>query len=128
MLLEGKNAVIYGAGGPIGGAAARTFAREGATVFLTGRTREKLDALAGEIRAAGGAAETARVDAHPVHHRTGRGAPHGPAAVGRDPRVRGRGRPPARLLHRRHAGRVRGGRDDAAADSDGARPARCALS
>ena len=63
MLLEGKNAVIYGAGGAIGGAVARTFAREGATVFLTGRTREKLDAVADEIRDAGGAAETAQVDA-----------------------------------------------------------------
>jgi 3-oxoacyl-[acyl-carrier protein] reductase len=63
MLLEGKNAVIYGAGGAIGGAAARAFAREGATVFLAGRTREKLDAVADEIRSAGGGAETAQVDA-----------------------------------------------------------------
>jgi 3-oxoacyl-[acyl-carrier protein] reductase len=63
MLLEGKNAVVYGAGGAIGGAVARTFAREGATVFLAGRTREKLDAVAGDIRSAGGAAETAQVDA-----------------------------------------------------------------
>jgi hypothetical protein len=38
ILLEDKNAVIYGAGGPIGGAVGRTFAREGATVFLAGRT------------------------------------------------------------------------------------------
>ena len=39
MLLEGKNAVIYGGGGSIGGAAvARAFAREGATLFLAGRT------------------------------------------------------------------------------------------
>jgi 3-oxoacyl-[acyl-carrier protein] reductase len=29
MLLENKNAVIYGGGGSIGGAVARTFAREG---------------------------------------------------------------------------------------------------
>ena len=36
MLLEGKNAVVYGAGGSVGGAVARTFAREGARVFLTG--------------------------------------------------------------------------------------------
>jgi 3-oxoacyl-[acyl-carrier protein] reductase len=34
MLLENKVAVIYGAGGPIGGAVARAFAREGASVFL----------------------------------------------------------------------------------------------
>ena len=63
MLLEDKNAIIYGAGGAIGGAVARAFAREGARVFLAGRTREKLDKVAGEIRAAGGVAETARVDA-----------------------------------------------------------------
>src|SRR5262245_4919388 len=63
MLLENKNAVIYGAGGAIGGAVARAFAREGARVFLAGRTRAKLDAVASEIAAAGGVAETAQVDA-----------------------------------------------------------------
>jgi 3-oxoacyl-[acyl-carrier protein] reductase len=62
MLLEGKNAIVYGAGG-IGGAVARAFARDGAHVFLASRTAAKLDALAGEIRAAGGAVETAVVDA-----------------------------------------------------------------
>ena len=59
MLLENKTAVIYAAGGAIGGAVARAFAREGARVFLTGRTVAKLDALAEEVDAAG----TARVDA-----------------------------------------------------------------
>jgi NAD(P)-dependent dehydrogenase (short-subunit alcohol dehydrogenase family) len=63
MLLESKVAVIHGAGGAVGGAVASTFAREGAKVFLAGRTRAKLDKVAGEIRAAGGVAETARVDA-----------------------------------------------------------------
>ena len=63
MLLEGKNAVVYGGAGAIGGAAARAFAREGARVFLAGRTLAKLDAVAEEIRAAGGAADTAEVDA-----------------------------------------------------------------
>lgn len=63
MLLENRNAVIYGGGGAIGGAVARAFAREGARVFLAGRTLAKLEAVAGEIRAAGGAAETAQVDA-----------------------------------------------------------------
>ena len=37
MMLKNKNAIIYGAGGAIGGAVARAFAREGAKVFLTGR-------------------------------------------------------------------------------------------
>jgi 3-oxoacyl-[acyl-carrier protein] reductase len=63
MLLEGKTAVIYGGGGSIGGAVARAFGREGATVFLAGRTKEKLETVADDIRAAGGAAETAVVDA-----------------------------------------------------------------
>ena len=63
MLLEDKNAIIYGAGGAIGGAVARTFAREGASVFLAGRTLAKLDTVAEQIRSAGGVAETAQVDA-----------------------------------------------------------------
>jgi len=63
VLLEGKNAVVYGAGGSIGGAVARAFAREGARVHLAGRTLRTLNAVAEEIRAAGGTAETAHVDA-----------------------------------------------------------------
>ncbi|MET8852856.1 SDR family oxidoreductase [Amycolatopsis sp. NPDC004625] len=62
-LLEGKNAIIYGGGGRIGAAVASTFAAEGARVFLAGRTRARLEAVAGPIRAAGGRAETAEVDA-----------------------------------------------------------------
>ena len=62
MLLEDRNAVIYGAGGAIGGGLARTFAREGARVFLAGRTRESLEAVATDIRATGGSAEVAVVD------------------------------------------------------------------
>jgi NAD(P)-dependent dehydrogenase (short-subunit alcohol dehydrogenase family) len=63
MLLEDKTAVIYAAGGAIGAAVARAFAREGARVFLTGRDVAKVDAVADEIVAAGGAAETAQIDA-----------------------------------------------------------------
>jgi NAD(P)-dependent dehydrogenase (short-subunit alcohol dehydrogenase family) len=63
MLLENKNAVIYGGGGSVGGAVARAFAREGARVFLAGRTPATLDKVADEITAAGAVAETARVDA-----------------------------------------------------------------
>jgi NAD(P)-dependent dehydrogenase (short-subunit alcohol dehydrogenase family) len=47
MLLENKNAVIYGAGGSIGGAVARSFAGEGARVFLAGRTLESLEEVGG---------------------------------------------------------------------------------
>ncbi len=63
MRLENKNAVIYGAGGAIGSAVARAFAREGATVFLTGRNLDKVDRVVRDIRAAGGRAEAAQVDA-----------------------------------------------------------------
>jgi 3-oxoacyl-[acyl-carrier protein] reductase len=63
MLLDDKNAVVYGGGGSIGGAVARSFAREGARVFLAGRTEATLERVAEQIRAEGGAADTARVDA-----------------------------------------------------------------
>jgi NAD(P)-dependent dehydrogenase (short-subunit alcohol dehydrogenase family) len=63
MLLQGKVAVIYGAGGAIGGAVARAFAREGATLFLTGHRLAPVEEVAKEIVAAGGAAEAAAVDA-----------------------------------------------------------------
>jgi NAD(P)-dependent dehydrogenase (short-subunit alcohol dehydrogenase family) len=46
MLLKNKNAVIYGGGGAIGGAVARVFAREGARVFLAGRTLQSLEKVA----------------------------------------------------------------------------------
>ncbi|WP_020392378.1 SDR family NAD(P)-dependent oxidoreductase [Kribbella catacumbae] len=62
LLLSDKNAVIYGGGGAIGGAIARVFAREGARVFIAGRTQAKLDAVADEIAATGGKVETAQVD------------------------------------------------------------------
>jgi NAD(P)-dependent dehydrogenase (short-subunit alcohol dehydrogenase family) len=61
-LLAGKVAVVFGGGGAIGGAVARVFAREGARVFLAGRTRSKLDATARDIVAAGGEAQVATLD------------------------------------------------------------------
>lgn len=63
MLLKNKNAIIYGGGGAIGGAVARVFAREGANVFICGRTQAKLDRVATDIIAAGGSVETAVLDA-----------------------------------------------------------------
>lgn len=63
MLLKGKNAVVYGGGGAVGGAVGRAFAREGARVFLAGRTLGRVEAVAAEIDAAGGVAHTAVVDA-----------------------------------------------------------------
>src|SRR5947207_3641228 len=55
-LLAGKNAVITGGGSGINFAIARRYADSGAKVALIGRTREKLDAAAEEIRQAGGIA------------------------------------------------------------------------
>ncbi|MCK2215283.1 SDR family oxidoreductase [Actinomadura sp. ATCC 31491] len=62
MLLENKNAIIYGAGGFVGGAVARAFAAEGARVFLAGRTGAALETVARKIRASGGVAGVATVD------------------------------------------------------------------
>jgi NAD(P)-dependent dehydrogenase (short-subunit alcohol dehydrogenase family) len=63
MLLQDKVAVIYGAGGAIGGAVARAFAAEGARVYLTGRAQASVEVAAKDIVSAGGAAEAAEVDA-----------------------------------------------------------------
>lgn len=62
-LLAGKNAVVYGAAGAMGGAISRAFAREGASVFLAGRNFDRVDEVAKEINAAGGRAFAAGVDA-----------------------------------------------------------------
>ena len=63
MLLRDRVAVIYGAGGAVGGAAARAFAGEGARVFVTGRSLAPVEAVAEGIVAGGGLAEAAQVDA-----------------------------------------------------------------
>jgi NAD(P)-dependent dehydrogenase (short-subunit alcohol dehydrogenase family) len=59
MMVEDKTALIYG-GGAIGGAVARAFAGAGAHVYLAGRTRARLEAVANDI---GDAADVAEVDA-----------------------------------------------------------------
>src|SRR5260370_21580313 len=63
MMLKNKVAVIYGAGGAIGGAVARSFASEGAKLFLTVRLQAPVEVVAKEIVSAGGSAEAAEVDA-----------------------------------------------------------------
>lgn len=63
MLLEGKIAIIHGAGGKIGSTTARQFARDGARLFLAGRTLDKVQAVADAINAEGGQAKAAQVDA-----------------------------------------------------------------
>src|ERR671934_279390 len=71
MMLKDKVAVIYGAGGAIGGAVARAFAREGARVFLTRRTLAAVQGLAQEITAEGGAAGAAGVATRAPTDRSG---------------------------------------------------------
>src|SRR5216683_6448045 len=63
MILQDKVAVIYGAGGGIGSAVSRSFASEGAKVFLTGLHAASVEAVAKDIVSAGGSAEAAEVDA-----------------------------------------------------------------
>ena len=63
MILQDKNAVIFGASDAIGGTVARAFAREGARVFLSGRNAAPVEAVANDIVASGGVAETPTVDA-----------------------------------------------------------------
>jgi NAD(P)-dependent dehydrogenase (short-subunit alcohol dehydrogenase family) len=63
MMLKDKVAVIYGAGGGIGGAVARAFAHEGARVFVTGRDLAAVETVAKDIVSAGGSAAAAEVDA-----------------------------------------------------------------
>src|SRR5919201_2829829 len=67
MLLKDKVAVIYGAGGAIGGAVAGAFAREGARLFLAGRHLAPVEVVAKDVVAAGGSAEAAEVDALDEH-------------------------------------------------------------
>jgi 3-oxoacyl-[acyl-carrier protein] reductase len=63
MNLKQKNAIIYGAGGSMGGAIAKALADAGARVFLVGRDTGSLQKLASEIIASGGQAEYGQVDA-----------------------------------------------------------------
>ncbi len=62
MILQNKNAVIYGAGGSLGGAVAKAFAGAGARVFLTGKAAGSVQKVADQILAAGGQAEVDVVD------------------------------------------------------------------
>lgn len=63
MLLKDRIAAIHGAGGSLGGAVARAFAREGAVLMLSGQNLTSVAAVAAQIRDAGGKAHTAQLDA-----------------------------------------------------------------
>ena len=62
MILQNKNAIVYGAGGSLGGAVAKALAQAGASVFLTGHQLSSVQKTASEILAAGGIAEVDIVD------------------------------------------------------------------
>ncbi|MBS0030494.1 SDR family NAD(P)-dependent oxidoreductase [Chitinophaga sp. 22321] len=61
--LKNKVVVVFAASGDIAGAIARSFSQHGAKVYVTARNGDAVNGLAREIRAAGGNAEAARVDA-----------------------------------------------------------------
>lgn len=61
--LQGKRAIITGAGSGIGRASALRFAQEGAHVLVTGRTAAKVEETAELVRAAGGSAIAMAADA-----------------------------------------------------------------
>jgi len=60
--LAGKRAIVTGAGQGIGRGIALALAKEGAVVLVAGRTLDKVERTAAEIRAAGGEAVAARCD------------------------------------------------------------------
>jgi 3-oxoacyl-[acyl-carrier protein] reductase len=62
-ILQGKRALVFGAGGSIGAAVAKEFAAEGAEVFISGRYGASLEEVKRKIVAAGGRAHSAVVDA-----------------------------------------------------------------
>ena len=63
MVLDNKNAIVYGAGGSMGGAVAKALAGAGARVVLTGRHLSPVQKVADQILAAGGSAVVNQVNA-----------------------------------------------------------------
>ena len=67
MLLKDKVAIIHGASGRIGSTVARRFAREGARLFLCGRTRDPVSVLADELGGEGHQVDALDGDAIEAH-------------------------------------------------------------
>ena len=65
--LEGKVAILTGAGQGIGAAIAEAYAAEGARVLLTGRTLSKVEDVAGRIQENGGTAVAIQAVAGEMH-------------------------------------------------------------
>jgi 3-oxoacyl-[acyl-carrier protein] reductase len=61
--LDGKIAVIYGAGGDVGAAVAKEFAAQGARLFLSGRTQSRVQTVADAISTDGQTATAVELDA-----------------------------------------------------------------
>ena len=76
--LDGKRALVTGAGRGIGAAGAVIFAQAGAAVTLCARTGSEVEALAGEIRSAGFAADAFALDARDIATMTREIAARGP--------------------------------------------------
>src|SRR5688572_24000940 len=64
MLLANKHAIVYGAGGSLGGAVAIALAAAGAAVYLTGRNGTSVQAIAEKITKAAGKADVDVVDGY----------------------------------------------------------------
>jgi uncharacterized protein len=94
MKLAGKLSIVTGASSGIGAATARALAARGSQVILVARNASRLNAVADEIRAAGGRAETAVADL---------GGAAAVADLARD--LHGRFGPPDLLVNNAGAGR-----------------------
>lgn len=64
--LNGKRALVFGAGGGLGLAAALSLSSEGAVVVCAGRTLEKVEATVSRIRASGGLAHALAWDVRQI--------------------------------------------------------------
>jgi len=62
MLLEGKLAVVTGAGRGLGKSIAKTLAKEGAELFLIGRSKERLNDVKAQIESDGGCVDIYAAD------------------------------------------------------------------